>query len=57
MFIKLNNLKTKTAMHAKILVLVICIEAIIYLLLHLLLNGCLLKVLAKSVVLFEGGDN
>ena len=35
----LNNLKTKTAMNAKIPACVICVEAIIYLLLHGL-RGC-----------------
>ena len=31
--LRLNNLKTRTAMNAKILVFVVCVEAIIYLLL------------------------
>ena len=32
--LRLNNLKTRTAMNEKVSVFVICVEAIIYLLLH-----------------------
>ena len=32
--LRLNNLKTRTAINAKILVFAICVEAIMYLVLH-----------------------
>ena len=41
--LRLNNLKTTTAMNAKISVFVICVEAIIYLLLYNL-HGCTFKI-------------
>ena len=40
--LRLNNLKTKTAMNAKISVFVVCVEAIIYLLLYSL-HDCTFK--------------
>ena len=42
--LRLNNLITRTAINAKIFVFVICIEAIIYLLLHSL-HDCTFKFL------------
>ena len=45
----LNNLKTKTAMNAKISVFVICVEAIIYLLLYNL-HDCTFNFFKKELL-------
>ena len=47
--LRLNNLKSRTAMNAKISVFIICVEAIIYLLLYNL-HDCTFKCLLKSIM-------
>ena len=54
--LRLNNLKTKTVMNAKISAFVICVEAIIYLSLYNL-HGCTFKSICLmffEYVSFEG---
>ena len=56
--LRLNNVKTRAAMNAKILVFAVCVEAIIYLLLYNL-QDCTFKKYLKStfcVHLFELQD-